>query len=179
MTNGLECVSHLRKCPPHVLVLDPSIPWGGGEGVLALMREESEVPAVPVLVHASPDDGAASADLAFAVRAGASKPLPPEEMASLVRQLANGSGSRQEGPNANDGGTDWQHEMRRKIAARTHGHVLGLEVEVIDGRLIVHGRSRSYYGKQLACAAALELMKTPDSAPFTQIELDVEVLQSR
>lgn len=176
--NGLECASHLRKCPPHVLVLDPSILWGGGEGVLALMREKSEVPAVPVLVHASPDNGAVSADLASAVLARATKPLPPEEMAAMIRQLANGSGSRQERPNANDCSTDWQGEMRRKIAARTHGHVLGLEVEVIDGRLVVHGRSHSYYGKQLACAAALELMKTPDSAFFTEIELDVDLLRS-
>ena len=97
-TNGLECVSHLRKSPPHVLVMDPSLPWGGGDGVLAVMREENDVPAVPVLVHASPDDGDVSADLALPVRARASKPLPPEQMASMVRQLANGSGSRRDGP---------------------------------------------------------------------------------
>lgn len=84
----------------------------------------------------------------------------------------------QQGATATDGGTGWQHELSRKIAARTHGHLLGLEVEVIDGRLVVHGRTHSYYGKQLACAAALELMKAPDSAPFTQVELDIEVLRS-
>ncbi len=70
----------------------------------------------------------------------------------------------------------WQLEVRREIAVRTHGHVLGLEVEFFDGRLIVHGRSRSYYGKQLACAVALELMKAPDAEQFSQVELDIEVL---
>lgn len=87
--------------------------------------------------------------------------------------------SRECGPEVCEAGGDaWQHEARRKIAARTHGHVLGLEVEVVDGRLIVHGRSRSYYGKQLACAAALELVKTPDSAACSQVELDIEVMGS-
>jgi carbon storage regulator len=179
VTNGLDCVSRLRKCPPHVLIMDPSILWGGGNGVLALMREESDVPAVPVLVHASPDNGAASANMAFPVRACTSKPLPPEQMASMVGRMINGWGTQQEGATTNDIGTAWQHEIRCKIMARTHGHVVGIEVEVIDGRLIVHGRSRSYYGKQLACAAALDLLETlaPDCAK--QVELDIEVLESR
>jgi len=141
--------------------------------------EESDVPAVAVLVHASPNDGAVSADLAFAVGARAVKPLPPERLAFLVRQLVDGRAIRQAAATATDNGNAWQHEVRRKIAARTHGHVLGLEVELIDGRLIVHGRSRSYYGKQLACAAALELMATlaPDCAKH--VDLDIEVLRTR
>ena len=47
--NALDCMSQLREKAPDVLVLDPGLPWGGGGGVLALMREP---------------DGAASADLA-------------------------------------------------------------------------------------------------------------------
>ena len=175
VTNGLDCVSHLRKCPPHVLIMDPSILWGGGDGVLALMREENEVPTVPVLVHTSSGNGAASADLAFPVRACVPKPLPPEQMASMIGRMANGKGTRQERATTSDSDTAWKHEIRCKIMARTHGHVVDIEVELIDGRLIVHGRSRSYYGKQLACAAALELMETlaPDCAQ--QVELDIEV----
>ena len=179
VTNGLECVSCLRTCPPHVLVLDPEIRWGGGDGVLALMREEHEVPAVPVLLHTSRGDDAVSADLDFPVVARASKPVPPEQMASIVRQTANGRGIRSERATTNDSGMAWQHEIRRKITARTHGHVLGIEVEVIDGRLIVHGRSRSYYGKQLACAAALEVIETLDLDCAKQVELDIEVLKTR
>ncbi len=71
------------------------------------------------------------------------------------------------------------HEIRRRIAERTHGHVVGLEVEVADGRLIVHGRTRSYYGKQLACAAALELIEALDPQYATHIELDIQVLKNR
>lgn len=37
---GLECVERLREFAPQVLVLDPTILWGGGDGVLAVMHEQ-------------------------------------------------------------------------------------------------------------------------------------------
>lgn len=78
---------------------------------------------------------------------------------------------------ADDGSNfDWQQEVRRRIAARTQGRVFGVEVKVIDGRVIVRGRSTSYYGKQLACVAARELLDGLDSTPFRQVELDIEVV---
>ena len=40
--SGLECAARLRERVPDVLVLEPQLPWGGGEGVLAMM---GEVPA--------------------------------------------------------------------------------------------------------------------------------------
>jgi len=49
-TTGLACVWGLRNCAPDVLVLEPSIPWGGGDGVLAMMHEEHDIPLVPVIV---------------------------------------------------------------------------------------------------------------------------------
>lgn len=39
-SNGLECVAVLRAFRPDVLVLDPNISWGGGDGVLAVRDEE-------------------------------------------------------------------------------------------------------------------------------------------
>ena len=33
-----------------VLVMDPSLPWGGGDGVLAMMYEDPGIPVVPVIV---------------------------------------------------------------------------------------------------------------------------------
>jgi CheY-like chemotaxis protein len=39
-SNGLDCVAVLRAFRPNVLVLDPNIPWGGGDGVLAVRHEE-------------------------------------------------------------------------------------------------------------------------------------------
>ncbi len=42
-TTGLACMERLRDFAPDILVLDPSILWGGGEGVLALMHEEPRI----------------------------------------------------------------------------------------------------------------------------------------
>jgi carbon storage regulator len=47
---GLACVDRLRDFSPDVLVLDPSLLWGGGEGVLALMHEEPQLRPASVLL---------------------------------------------------------------------------------------------------------------------------------
>jgi DNA-binding response OmpR family regulator len=49
-TTGLECVERLRDFVPDVLVLEPSIPWGWGDGILAMMHEERDIPLIPVVV---------------------------------------------------------------------------------------------------------------------------------
>jgi DNA-binding response OmpR family regulator len=44
LTNGgIDCVAVLREFRPNVLVLDPNIPWGGGDGVLAVRDDEPEL----------------------------------------------------------------------------------------------------------------------------------------
>lgn len=47
-TNGLQCVDQLRETAPTILVLDPEMLWGGGEGVLDWLREED--PMLPPTV---------------------------------------------------------------------------------------------------------------------------------
>ena len=49
-TSGLECVARLRQRVPDVLVLEPQMPWGGGEGVLAIMDESLDLAMVPVMI---------------------------------------------------------------------------------------------------------------------------------
>ena len=41
--DGLECLSKLRRFLPDVLVLDLELLWGGGEGVLAIMRDDARL----------------------------------------------------------------------------------------------------------------------------------------
>jgi CheY-like chemotaxis protein len=41
--DGLECLSKLRRFLPDVLILDLELLWGGGEGVLAVMREDTRL----------------------------------------------------------------------------------------------------------------------------------------
>ena len=56
--DGLDCIAKMRVFRPEVLVLDPGILWGG-DGVLARMREDVDLPAVPVIVLSEPGaDGA-------------------------------------------------------------------------------------------------------------------------
>lgn len=51
LTNsGVDCVTALRDFNPNVLVLDPNIPWGGGDGVLALCNEEPELKDTLVMI---------------------------------------------------------------------------------------------------------------------------------
>ena len=47
---ALECVCRLRDCRPDALVLEPLIPWGWGDGILAVMHQDQRIPPVPVIV---------------------------------------------------------------------------------------------------------------------------------
>jgi DNA-binding response OmpR family regulator len=50
-TTGLECMERLRDSIPDVLIIEPMLPWGGGDGVLALMHELPEIrPAFVILL---------------------------------------------------------------------------------------------------------------------------------
>src|SRR5437763_421687 len=48
--SGLDCLARLRDFRPDLLVLDPGLPWGGGRGVLAVLREEDGLSRVPVIL---------------------------------------------------------------------------------------------------------------------------------
>ncbi len=48
--SGLECLAKVRLHDPDVVVLDWHLPWGGGAGVLACMREGSVTSAPVVLI---------------------------------------------------------------------------------------------------------------------------------
>jgi CheY-like chemotaxis protein len=48
--DGVDCVSKLRDLRPDLLVLEPALLWGGCDGVLARIREEPDLPLVPILL---------------------------------------------------------------------------------------------------------------------------------
>jgi DNA-binding NtrC family response regulator len=50
---GVECLVKLRSRPVTHLILDLEIPGGGGEGVLACMREEFPAHYLPVVLMTS------------------------------------------------------------------------------------------------------------------------------
>ncbi|HEX4590949.1 MAG TPA: response regulator [Gemmataceae bacterium] len=83
--DGLRCIERLRKDRPDVLILALDLPWGRGEGVLALMAD-GELPSVPVVLLA---DSAHPLRLAGAVQAPVRTflpwPAPPRLLGQAVR----------------------------------------------------------------------------------------------
>ncbi len=55
-------------------------------------------------------------------------------------------------------------QITRLVQSRTGGRIDGLSVDVIDGEVIISGRTTTYYMKQLATHAALDL-----AAQFTSL----------
>ena len=88
--NGLECAVQLRRFRPDVLVLEPELPWGQGDGVLALMHEEYDVRIASVIVlTAGRDAELLSRVLEFPIDEFQTKPLEPSQLAQKIRWVLN------------------------------------------------------------------------------------------
>jgi carbon storage regulator CsrA len=86
--NGLECLENLRSFHPDVLVLEPVMPWGGGDGVLAVMHEARDVPSISVIVLTHGCDAGTLYNLApFGIDDYHLKPLPPKKLSERIRTL--------------------------------------------------------------------------------------------
>jgi DNA-binding response OmpR family regulator len=86
--SGLECIARLRERVPDVLVLDPQLPWGGADGVLAMMCEGTDLAIVPVMVLMSCRDPLVLGNIAqFPITDWHVKPLAPDRLAKMLRNL--------------------------------------------------------------------------------------------
>ncbi|HTU23561.1 MAG TPA: response regulator [Gemmataceae bacterium] len=56
--DGLDCLTKLRRTMPAVLVLDHELHWGGGDGVLAWLREQRAPSRVRVVLTTTESDSA-------------------------------------------------------------------------------------------------------------------------
>jgi two-component system OmpR family response regulator len=52
-SDGLNCVDKVRRMRPAALLLDRELSWGGGDGVLAWLREEGTVSDLAVVLTAT------------------------------------------------------------------------------------------------------------------------------
>jgi two-component system phosphate regulon response regulator PhoB len=52
-SDGLDCLAKLRRARPAALVLDLDLRWGGGDGVLAWLREEQTTNGLAVILTAT------------------------------------------------------------------------------------------------------------------------------
>lgn len=85
---GLECIARLREGIPDVLVLDPQVPWGGGDGVLAMMAEMPELASVPVMVLTASRELLVSTGIAqFSIFDWHVKPVAPDRLVKGLRNL--------------------------------------------------------------------------------------------
>jgi DNA-binding response OmpR family regulator len=167
-TSGLECVARLREQQPDILVLEPQLLWGGGEGVLAVMGEHPRLAAVPVMVLTScRDSRLMETVMRFPVSDYQLKPLAPERLAGrLLAILAH--------PRLRFALAEQNGRLECAIARRTGDRVRDLRVETAGGRVIVRGRCGSHHVKQLALAAVLEAFEASESQS-EKVELDIQV----
>jgi CheY-like chemotaxis protein len=166
--SGLQCIARLRERVPDVLVLEPHLPWGGGEGVLAMMGEVLDLAIIPVMVLTSCRDVHVLKGMArFPINDYQVKPLAPDRLAGRLRTLLDH-------PRLRFTLAEQNGRLECSIVRRTGGRIWGLRVETIDGRVILHGRCDSHHVKQLALAAVLEAFEASQSQSES-VELDIEV----
>mgnify|MGYP005834537061 FL=1 len=86
--DGLACVDRLRTALPDLLVLDAEIPWGGGDGVLAVCQEESPLQPIPTIVMVARRNASLLYRLAqYAVGDLLFKPVAPGKLAERAGEL--------------------------------------------------------------------------------------------
>jgi DNA-binding response OmpR family regulator len=166
--SGLECVARLRERVPDVLVLEPHMPWGGGDGVLATMGEVPHLATVPVMILTScRDPNVVNRMARFPISDYHLKPLAPDRLAERLRSLLSH-------PSLRFTLAEQTGRLECSIVRRTGGRVQDVRVETVDGQVIVRGRSDSHHVKQLALAAVLEAFEASESQS-EKVELDIEV----
>jgi DNA-binding response OmpR family regulator len=82
--DGLECLARLRRQSPAVIILDRHLLWGGGDGILAWLREECGAAKIPVILMV---DGMVDKPLP-PVKQVLRKPFPLSELLETVRSAA-------------------------------------------------------------------------------------------
>jgi len=89
---ALECLELFQRRLPDVLVLDLRLPWGGADGLLAVMREERELARIPVILTCSrfsgqpPDEAGVLPDMQLIHK--------PFSFGALLEVIRESSGSK-------------------------------------------------------------------------------------
>jgi CheY-like chemotaxis protein len=86
--DALECLAMLRSFSPDVLVMEPRIPWGWGEGILAVLRDGSAGPRVPVILLTADGEYAEALErVRYPISACETKPLKPFSLANRILRI--------------------------------------------------------------------------------------------
>jgi len=175
-TDGLGCVAKLRQVTPALLMLDLELLWGGGDGVLAWLREESPAPRFPVLLTAPAAGPPAMA--AFNEPPVVDYLPRPFALAGLLERIrsAIAKKGRREPSNLDREHLNEERDalqataplltqsqedhglaerIERALRATGYGALRTVRVSVNAGVVLLGGRVSSYYLKQVAQATAL------------------------
>lgn len=87
--HGLECLRIFHGFSPDVIVIEPELPWGGGDGVLDVIREDPRLCEVPVLVLTTNRNRAAIYSISqFSISDFWVHPIAPWQLTERVSMLA-------------------------------------------------------------------------------------------
>ncbi len=151
--DGLDCLDKLRLHQPAVLVLDQELRWGGGDGVLAWLREEGPRTGVAVILTTtagSPANGPETPEPP--VVKVLTKPFALTDLLESVRGVIGQAAPEETGtPNADD--LRLAEQVERALHQSSYELLRRVEVIVREGRVSLKGKVPSYYLKQVAQAA--------------------------
>jgi DNA-binding response OmpR family regulator len=85
--DALQCIEQLRATSPSVLVLDPEILWGGGDGVLEWLQDEEPIVRVTVVLTNGHSSGRIPDRLAHLITQRLERPCGIKELVQFVNRL--------------------------------------------------------------------------------------------
>lgn len=90
--DGIQCLDVLRRFTPNVVVVEPELLWGGGDGIVSVLRDDPQTRGVPVLVLTTDASRSAVYRISqFSVGDYLTQPVAPEQLTSLLVRLAVGN----------------------------------------------------------------------------------------
>lgn len=164
-TSGLDCLARLRAFLPDLLVLDMDLPWGGGDGVLARLREECDLPQAPRVVLFSRSGRFGPVNVSWPIV----ECLADQPTADQLKRTIRGVITAFSGGDTPGFEDDEITAIESRIQSRLLGRVHGFRLVSGGPGLILRGSARTYLAKQLALQAVLELTSLPVAANEIQV----------
>ena len=193
--DGLECWTKLRGCSPGALVVDMEIPWGGGDGVLARLRDDHDGAVIPVVFVTGNDPPMVlSRRAGIAVGSCFQKPFRVSTLLdSVCTELDAGTetisfeniglSSTADHPECSSDSQVTTHcagvalllsaEIERALHATGYRPLRGVDIAIHCEVVFLRGRVPTYHMKQLAQAAALAV------PGVCEVRNELDIVESR